>query len=98
MPGREPGVRPTGPGPGGGRRPASLPAGHAEDWRQWWQAAAADPTLADAAAARERGTVHHHGPEGAQLAVHTAALRAAGFAEIGTLWQRGSNRLLAAIR
>jgi SAM-dependent methyltransferase len=73
-------------------------AGRAEDWRQWWQAAAADPALADAAAERERRTVHHHGPEGALLAVHTGALRAAGFAEIGTLWQRGSNRLLAAVR
>ena len=29
---------------------------------------------------------------------HTAALRAAGFAEIGTLWQRGSNRLLCGVR
>jgi hypothetical protein len=73
-------------------------AGRAEDWRQWWQAVAADPALAGAAAERERGTVHHHGPEGTQLAVHTDALRAAGFAEIGTLWQRGSNRLLAAVR
>jgi hypothetical protein len=42
--------------------------------------------------------VHHHGPESTGLAVHTDALRAAGFAEIGTLWQRGSNRLLAAVR
>ena len=73
-------------------------AAHAEDWRQWWQAVAAEPALADAAAERERGTVHHHGPEGALLAVHTAALAAAGFAETGTLWQRGSNRLLVAIR
>jgi SAM-dependent methyltransferase len=73
-------------------------AAHAEDWREWWQAVAVEPTLAEAAAARERGTVHHHGPEGAQFAVHTAALRAAGFAEVGTLWQRGSNRLLAAVR
>jgi SAM-dependent methyltransferase len=73
-------------------------AAHAEDWRQWWQAVAADPALADAAAERERGTVHHHGPEGALLASHADALRAAGFAEIGTLWQRGSNRLLAAVR
>jgi hypothetical protein len=73
-------------------------AGHAEDWGQWWQAVAAEPALADAAAERERGTVHHHGPEGALLAVHTAALAAAGFAETGTLWQRGSNRLLVAIR
>jgi SAM-dependent methyltransferase len=72
--------------------------GHAEDWRQWWQAVAADPALAEAVAERERREVHHHGPESTMLAVHTAALRVAGFAEIGTLWQRGSNRLLAAIR
>jgi SAM-dependent methyltransferase len=73
-------------------------AAHAEDWGQWWQAVAAEPALADAAAERERGTVHHHGREGDLLAVHTAALAAAGFAETGTLWQRGSNRLLVAIR
>jgi SAM-dependent methyltransferase len=73
-------------------------AGHAEDWRQWWQAVAADPALAEATAERERREVHHQGPESTMLAVHTGALRAAGFAEIGTLWQRGSNRLLAAIR
>lgn len=75
-----------------------FPEGHAEDWRQWWQAVAADPALADAAAEGERRTVHHHGEGGTQLAVHTDALRAAGFTETGTLWQRGSNRLLAAIR
>ncbi len=74
------------------------PDGHAEDWRQWWQAVVADPALADAAAERERRSVHHHGPETTQLEVHTDALRAAGFAEIGTLWQRGANRVLAAIR
>jgi SAM-dependent methyltransferase len=74
-------------------------AGRAEDWRQWWQAVTADPALAAAAAERDRRTVHHHGSEGGGLlAVHIDALRAAGFAEIGTLWQRGSNRLLAAIR
>ncbi len=81
------------------RRRSGGHAGRAEDWRQWWQAVAADPALAGAAAERERRTVHHHhGPESAGLAVHTDALRAAGFAEIGTLWQRGSNRLLAAVR
>ena len=73
-------------------------AGRAEDWRQWWQAVAADPALAGAAAERERRTVNHHGPEGTLLAVHADALRAAGFTEVGTLWQRGSNRLLAAVR
>ncbi|MBO0803977.1 MAG: methyltransferase domain-containing protein [Nocardiopsaceae bacterium] len=69
-----------------------------ENWGQWWDAAEADPALAGPARERERRGVGHHGPEGGRLAVHTAALRAAGFAEVGTLWQRGSNRLLCAVR
>jgi SAM-dependent methyltransferase len=75
-----------------------FPGGHAEDWEQWWQAVAADPALADPAAERGRRTVLHHGPESTMFAAHTDALRAAGFAEVGTIWQRGSNRLLAAVR
>ena len=76
------------------------PDGHAdraEDWDQWWQSVAADPALTEAAAERARGHVHH-GSEGARLAVHTDALRAAGFAEVGTLWQRGSSRVLCGVR
>jgi SAM-dependent methyltransferase len=71
--------------------------GRAEDWDQWWRSVAADPALAEAAAERERGHVHH-GSEGSQLATHTTALRAAGFAEVGTLWQRGSSRVLCGVR
>ncbi|HVT68464.1 MAG TPA: class I SAM-dependent methyltransferase [Trebonia sp.] len=74
------------------------PVGPGEGWREWWQAVTADPALAAAVAERDRRTVHHHGQEGAQLAVHADALSAAGFSEIGTLWQRGSDRLLAAVR
>ena len=33
----------------------------------------------------------------ADAAVSTTALRAAGFAEIGTLWQSGENRILCAV-
>lgn len=80
------------------RRSPGGRAGQAEDWRGWWEAVAADPVLAEASAERERRAVHHHGPEGAFLAVHAEALRAAGFAEVGTIWQRGSNRILAAVR
>jgi hypothetical protein len=77
-----------------------FPDGHAdaEDWGQWWQAVATDPVLAAASAERDRRQVHHHGPEGSRLDVHVSALRAAGFTEIGTLWQRGANRLLCAVR
>jgi trans-aconitate methyltransferase len=68
-----------------------------EDWRQWWDAAAADPALADLVAARTEAA-GHHGSESAHLSVHTAALRDAGFGEMGTLWQHGNNRILCAIR
>jgi SAM-dependent methyltransferase len=80
-----------------GRRHPAGHAGRAENWDEWWQAVAADPALAEAAAERSRGLVHHSN-EGAQLAVHTSALRAAGFAEVGTLWQRGSSRVLCGVR
>ena len=33
----------------------------------------------------------------AWLATHVDALRAAGFGEVGTLWQRGNNRILCAV-
>jgi SAM-dependent methyltransferase len=76
-----------------------FPDGHAESWQAWWAAAAADPVLAGHVAERKRRLVDsgHHGGESNQLATHVEALRAAGFAEIGTLWQRGDNRLLCAV-
>jgi SAM-dependent methyltransferase len=76
-----------------------FPAGHPEDWARWWTAVLADPALAGPAADRERGRVSsdHHGSESRWLHSHVDALRQAGFAEIGTLWQRGSNRLLCAV-
>ena len=70
-----------------------------EDWKAWWQAATADPDLAGPAADRERRRLSedHHGAETVLLIEHVAALRLAGFAEIGTLWQYGDNRILAAV-
>jgi SAM-dependent methyltransferase len=77
-----------------------FPGGHAEDWQGWWQAATADPALAGPAAERARRHLSsdHHGSESVLLATHVGALRAAGFTEIGTIWQRGENRILAAVR
>lgn len=70
-----------------------------EGWRQWWDAAAADPILAGLVPGRAKGdAADHHGSESSHLDVHTAALRDAGFGEVGTLWQHGNNRLLCAIR
>ena len=64
-----------------------------------WAPATADPELAGPAAerARRRLSEDHHGSESVLLIQHVAALRAAGFAEIGTLWQYGENRILCAV-
>jgi SAM-dependent methyltransferase len=75
------------------------PHGRAETWTGWWEAAKADPGLAGLVAERERMSLEseHHGSPSGRLAVHVEAVRAAGFAEVGTLWQRGDNRLLCAV-
>ena len=75
------------------------PGGLAETWTDWWAAAAADPALAGLVAeraARRVDTEHHDSPAG-RLSVQAGALRSAGFAEVGTLWQRGESRLLCGV-
>jgi SAM-dependent methyltransferase len=74
--------------------------GRGENWPQWWAAVAADPDLADLVAERERrwAEAANHGGEGGRLATHLGALGAAGFTQIGTLWQHGENRLLCAFK
>ena len=81
------------------RRQVDGQEGTREDWKTWWEAATAAPELAGPAAerARRRLSEDHHGSESVLLNQHVAALRAAGFAEIGTLWQYGENRILCAI-
>jgi SAM-dependent methyltransferase len=81
------------------RRYSDGEQGHREDWKAWWEAVTVAPELAGPAAERERRRLSedHHGSESVLLTQHIAALRAAGFAEIGTLWQYGENRILCAI-
>jgi len=76
-----------------------FPGGHGETWTDWWAAVAADPALARLYAERQARQVEseHHGSPAGRLSVHVEALRAAGFAEVGTLWQRGENRLLCGV-
>jgi SAM-dependent methyltransferase len=76
------------------------PGGVTESWDQWWSAVGAEPDLAALDAqrkARDVSAEHHSSPAG-RLSVHVEALRAAGFAEVGTLWQRGDNRLLCGVK
>jgi hypothetical protein len=76
-----------------------FPSGQAESWADWWVAAAADPALAALHAERQARRVEseHHGSPSGRLSVHEGSMRAAGFGEIGTLWQRGENRLLCGV-
>jgi hypothetical protein len=76
-----------------------FPAGRGETWTDWWAAAAADPVLASLYAERAERQVdcEHHGSPAGRLSVHVAALRAAGFTQIGTLWQRGESRVLCGV-
>ena len=71
----------------------------AETWSGWWDAVAADPALAGMFGLRQRLGLdsEHHGSAAGLLRTHVDALRAAGFAEIGILWQRGDNRLLCGV-
>jgi len=77
-----------------------FPGGPAEDWYAWWRALEADPALAELAAERRRtwAPPEHHSTQSSRLDTHVAALRAAGFAEVGALWQHGESRLLCAVR
>src|SRR5262245_6367185 len=81
------------------RRHADGERGTREDWKAWWEAVTAAPELAGPAGERERRRLSedHHSSESMLLARHVAALRAAGFAGIGTRWQYGENRALCAI-
>jgi SAM-dependent methyltransferase len=75
------------------------PDGTGETWTGWWEAVGDDPAFAGAVQARQRLALdsEHHGSPSGRLDVHVAALRAAGFAEIGTLWQRGDSRVLCGV-
>ena len=70
-----------------------------ESWTQWWEAVARETMLADAFAERER-RFHwrDHGEAWQTLDVHEAALRNAGFREVGVCWQELDNRVLLAVR
>ncbi len=92
--------RPCGQSVDGRAATAGQPGGARENWSQWWAAVAADPRLAEFNAERENrwAAAAHHGTESGRLAAHVGALEAAGFCQIGTLWQRAENRLLCGFR
>ena len=70
-----------------------------ENWTDWWSAVLADPNLAGPVAQRadRQRLPAHHTAESEVLRMHVAGLQAAGFSEIGTIWQHGASRLLCAV-
>jgi SAM-dependent methyltransferase len=73
-------------------------AGGEEDWKAWWSAVESAPELAELVAAREASGVEHAKADTPTYSEHVALLRAAGFAEAGTVWQTGDDRVLVAIK
>ena len=77
---------------------AAVAAG-GDDWEAWWERAAAIPRLAalkerrDAFYASRRSKRPTSG-EDCSVDFHLAALRHAGFAEVGTVWQQFDNYVL----
>jgi SAM-dependent methyltransferase len=74
------------------------PASGTDDWDGWWARLELEPALAGAFAERARRR-HEHPPsdESSRLETHVSALRAAGFSEVGTVWQKGTDRVLVGL-
>jgi hypothetical protein len=85
--------------------------GGVEDWEAWWVDLEAEPALAELFAERRRrfgwrplepGTRFSARPsDGVTSPIidfHEAALRNAGFREVGVIWQRLEDRILLAVR
>jgi trans-aconitate methyltransferase len=69
-----------------------------EDWQAWWSAAAQAPELADLTGKGQAHPLDHNVPEPPALDDHVRLLHEAGFAEVGTVWQHGHDRVLVAVR
>lgn len=69
-----------------------------EDWATWWRAAEQAPELAELVAMRGPKGVEHHVDDVPSIDDHVRALHDAGFAETGTVWQHGDDRILVAVR
>lgn len=73
-----------------------------EDWASWWDAVRREPGIAPLMTERDRrfATHTHHDSDAPRptFRLHVAALRDAGFREVGSVWQRRDDRVLLAVR
>ena len=85
--------------------------GGVEDWEGWWAALEAEPAVAGLFAERRRRFAWRSLEPGKRFSAepsdgltspiidfHEAALRNAGFREVGVIWQRMEDRVLLAVR
>lgn len=68
-----------------------------EDWAAWWQAVQAAPELTELLNARAGG-FEHTVDDRASVHDYLSFLRQQGFAEAGTVWQVGDDRIIVGIR
>jgi SAM-dependent methyltransferase len=70
-----------------------------EDWKAWWSALEQEPGVEALLAEREfRFGWRKDAWTDPSYELQVAALQEAGFGEVGTIWQRGDNRVLMAVR
>ncbi|KAA9149443.1 class I SAM-dependent methyltransferase [Amycolatopsis acidicola] len=79
------------------RRAARAGVVREEDWAAWWEAVEAAPELAELVAARAGGFTHTV-TDKPSVHDYLSFLREAGFAEAGSVWQVGDDRIIAGIR
>ena len=70
----------------------------AEDWSQWWDAAATAPELAGLWQQRAAIDLSHDVADAATLEDYLDALRQGGCREVGTVWQVGHDRVVVGLR
>jgi SAM-dependent methyltransferase len=71
---------------------------HSEGWREWWENIKREPGMDDLFAERQRRVIDgaHHDSH-AIVELHEAALRDAGFHEVGVIWQHMGNRVVMGV-
>jgi SAM-dependent methyltransferase len=70
-----------------------------EAWESWWKALQQEPGLDHLFAERERRFIDRtHDGESTLAGLHEAALRNAGFREVGVIWQHLDNHVVLAVR
>jgi SAM-dependent methyltransferase len=71
--------------------------GTGEDWGTWWDAVTTATEVSELVAQRAGWSARHEVENTPSYDEHVDLLRAAGFAEVGTIWQCGDDRVLVAV-